>query len=251
MRALVLLVALALCSPLRASADDTPAAPPPLEQEGAPEPLPEPPATTAEGVHYTGAHPLGDGGYCYETGAHVHEAAPAEPLAPAYRDCDGQLCYVGDPVPYGYEGSVVGYEGTHPLVVPVVSYCYLPGFHYHVAAPDPVFAAWYAFFNGAWKYRGSVTVAYTRDRARYDRPAPRLGALPAHARLMRLARRFYTAAARQRLAHEGGRLVLRLGARAGAARTQRAATAPRNPAQARPATARTRPAPPSQPPPRR
>ena len=79
MRALVLLVALALCSPLRASADDTPAAPPPLEQEGAPEPLPEPPATTAEGVHYTGAHPLGDGGYCYETGAHVHEAAPAEP----------------------------------------------------------------------------------------------------------------------------------------------------------------------------
>jgi hypothetical protein len=103
----------------------------------------------AKPVKYAGLHPRTgqpDGGLCHIQAVHVHGAAPAN--APVlYRLHDGVYFFIGDPVPFGYEGPRHGYYGHHPVVINVVlgqdadkdhvEYCYLDGPHYHSYAPPP------------------------------------------------------------------------------------------------------------------
>lgn len=98
---------------------------------------------------YVGVHPIGKkhgGGLCHIEVAHVHAyAPPGKPIE--YRDHDGWSFFVGDPVPYEYEGPRHRYHGAHPIHVDVVvddpsyaqnhhvEFCYLRGPHFHGYAP--------------------------------------------------------------------------------------------------------------------
>ena len=101
----------------------------------------------AKPVKYVGMHPRTgqpDGGLCHIQAVHVHTAVPAHAQV-LYRLHDGVYFFIGDPVPFGYEGPRHGYYGHHPLVINVilqeeaekdhVEYCYLDGPHFHTYEP--------------------------------------------------------------------------------------------------------------------
>jgi hypothetical protein len=98
-------------------------------------------------VRFVGIHPVVaeyGGGFCYIEVPHVHVYKPdrADVL---YRHHDDGYHFVGDPVPYGYEGPKHAYYGHHPVDVDFVigddgdhtEYCYLEGPHYHPWGPPP------------------------------------------------------------------------------------------------------------------
>jgi hypothetical protein len=188
---------------------------------------------------YATPHPLDGGGFCDVLEPHSHAAPPSEALEHLYRTCGDALCFAGDPMPFGYRGDAFAYDGHHPIVVapsalvlPVavtampwvvplavspaddasiaahaLGYCYLAGFHYHAFAPDPLLAAWYRFFSGAWVYRGPVRVeVYEAGRARYERNSSAWAKLPAHQRTIRRSSAMYSTQARRRLAATFGQL---------------------------------------------
>src|SRR5262245_51948277 len=95
-------------------------------------------------VRYAGIHPVAKGeggGICHIEFPHVH-VYPANKLE--YRVVAENNVFVGDPVPYGYDGPKYAYKGAHPIQVnviagtpePYVHYCYLSGPHYHYFEPE-------------------------------------------------------------------------------------------------------------------
>jgi hypothetical protein len=112
-------------------------------------------AAQAEARPYRGPHPVDHrGNWHLQDSVHVHDelAVGTEPFA----SVDGVLVFLGDPVEYGYDGSVWRYRGVHPLPARIGGYCGLESEHRHPFAPegqyrreDGVFV-----FNGA--LRGGV-----------------------------------------------------------------------------------------------
>src|SRR5262245_9087591 len=72
-------------------------------------------AAPAEAKHfkYRSRHPF-RGGFCHIEVVHVHAYAPSD--ARLYRVVDGEYYFVGDPVPFGYDGPKHSYYGAHPVV---------------------------------------------------------------------------------------------------------------------------------------
>lgn len=101
----------------------------------------------AKGVKYAGVHPRTgkpDGGLCYLETVHVHALPPGSEAL--YRHANGVYLFVGDPVPFGYEGEKHEFYGHHPVTVSLILgdrggdedlYCYLDGPHWHVFPPPP------------------------------------------------------------------------------------------------------------------
>jgi hypothetical protein len=103
----------------------------------------------AKQVKYVGIHPRtgkANGGLCHVRAIHVHPVAPAS-ASVLYRVHDGIYFFIGDPVPFGYEGPKHQYYGHHPVTFSVVigkdladdqdqvEYCYLEGPHFHFFEP--------------------------------------------------------------------------------------------------------------------
>src|SRR5262249_17096487 len=86
----------------------------------------------AEQVMYMGPHPLGaspSDGYCFIEVPHVHVTAPPPKVRVLYQVNHGEYDFVGDPVPFGYEGPKYAYYGHHPVRVD----------YYDDGPHDPVF----------------------------------------------------------------------------------------------------------------
>ncbi len=103
----------------------------------------------AKPVKFAGLHPRTgepNGGLCHIQAVHVHGAAPAHAQV-LYRQHGDAYVFIGDPVPFGYEGPRHSYYGHHPVVINViinvevdvddVEYCYHDGPHYHSYPPPP------------------------------------------------------------------------------------------------------------------
>lgn len=89
-------------------------------------------------------HPAAGGGFCETAGAHVHDYAPVDPAAFLRRD--GLWFFIGDPVVFGYRGTVYRFDGPHEIAGSGSeggTVCSMRGVHHHlyapvvVAAPDP------------------------------------------------------------------------------------------------------------------
>jgi hypothetical protein len=126
-------------------------------------------------VRYVGVHPVVaeyGGGFCYIEFPHVHVYEPQRPDV-LYRPHDDGHHFVGDPVPYGYEGPKHAYYGHHPIDVDFVvgddgdhtEYCYLEGPHYHPYGPPP--EGHFALKGGVYFYAGDFPRVYTEARPRY------------------------------------------------------------------------------------
>ena len=104
-------------------------------------------ATAPPPVKYAGIHPRTgrpEGGVCYIQFVHAHRFEPANAHV-LYRIHGGAYFFIGDPVPFGYDGARHSYYGHHPVLVNAVledeasddhvEYCYLDGPHFHSYAP--------------------------------------------------------------------------------------------------------------------
>jgi hypothetical protein len=131
-------------------------------------------ADRGQQVRYVGVHPLGKahgGGLCHIEAPHVHVWSPPDAKV-HYRDHDGHLYFVGDPVAYGWAGPRHSYYGHHPVRVDVVvgddhedtEYCYLDGAHYHTYAPAPALEAKFKVVAGASWYVGEPDPVYVSAR---------------------------------------------------------------------------------------
>ncbi|WP_375758795.1 hypothetical protein [Corallococcus exercitus] len=106
-------------------------------------------AAEAKQWKYAGMHPRTGqpaDGLCHIEMMHVHTAAPMY-VDTLYRTHDNAYVFIGDPTPFGYEGTRHPYYGHHPVVLNViinidvdvdtVEYCYHDGPHYHAYPPPP------------------------------------------------------------------------------------------------------------------
>jgi hypothetical protein len=128
-------------------------------------------------TRYVGIHPIPKdqgGGTCYIEVPHVHVYLVADAKL-QYRDHDGALYFVGDPVAYGYDGPKYAYNGPHPVRVDVVvgddredeEYCYINGPHFHAYEPPPVLDADFKLEGGAYWYVGTPPRAFVEARPVY------------------------------------------------------------------------------------
>ena len=139
-----------------------------------------PPSPVATQIAYVGVHPIpveAGGGFCNIEGPHVHIYRP-EHADELYRVVAGSYLFIGDPVPFGYDGPKHVYDGRHPIPVDeLVSrehaehdgtvYCYLDGPHYHIYAPPPSLS--FVERGNAYWYTGAWSPSYQRDAARYQK----------------------------------------------------------------------------------
>jgi hypothetical protein len=133
---------------------------------------------SAKQVRYVGVHPIAadvGGGFCYIEVPHIHVYTPAKAEV-LYREHDGGHFFVGDPVPYGYEGPKHAYYGPHPIPVDVVleeseldgdeiEYCYLDGPHYHYYTPSAQLK--FKVKGGVSFFVGDLPPAYVEAKPRY------------------------------------------------------------------------------------
>lgn len=131
---------------------------------------------------YHGGHPLSvkpEAGFCYIEVPHVHAHSIHKKHKPLYREHQGHLVFVADPVAYGYEGPQHTYYGHHPIAVDVVlgheasyasgqqlEFCYLEGPHYHPFDPQPGLS--FEASAGASWYVGDLPSAYVDGKARFS-----------------------------------------------------------------------------------
>lgn len=115
---------------------------------------------------YVGIHPLASDALCSIEGPHVH-MQPPERADVLYRVHDGRYHFIGDPVPFGYDGPTHAYFGHHPVVFEDTvdeTFCYLDGPHFHVFVPPSVS---FELRGGAYWYTGSWPKSYQDDARRY------------------------------------------------------------------------------------
>ena len=125
----------------------------------------------ARQVRFVGMHPIpGEygGGFCQIDFPHVHVYDPPNANV-MYRNHNDGYAFVGDPVPYGYDGPKYAYYGPHPVTTEdgVEEYDYLEGPHYHAYAP--VVQADYKLKGGVYFYGGHFPQVYYDARPRYTR----------------------------------------------------------------------------------
>jgi len=131
------------------------------------------PARADHLARYAGMHPIAaeyGGGFCYIEYPHVHVYDPQKPDV-LYRQTDDGYYFVGDPVPYGYEGPKHAYYGPHPIQDELgdVEYCYIDGPHYHSLPPPVTVAASFKLKGGVYFYDGHFPQVYYDARPRYAR----------------------------------------------------------------------------------
>lgn len=138
-------------------------------------------AAQAKAFRFVGHHPLGGdprGGYCYIEVPHVHAFLPARAEV-IYRVHDDAYFFIGDPVPFGYDGPRHAYVGGHPLHLDLVvgedgpeavEFCYLEGPHYHAFGPRP--DAKFVAKGGVYWFVGERPAEVAQDR-------PKLGKINA------------------------------------------------------------------------
>jgi hypothetical protein len=124
-------------------------------------------------VRYEGMHPVPaeyGGGFCEIDFPHVHVFEPQRPDV-LYRAHDHGYAFVGDPVPYGYQGPKHAFYGPHPIQDEAgdVEYCYLDGPHYHSLPPPATVAASFKLKGGVYFYGGHFPQTYYEARPRYSR----------------------------------------------------------------------------------
>lgn len=127
----------------------------------------------AHQVRYEGPHPIPaevGGGFCQIDFPHVHVFEPQRPDV-LYRNHDGGYAFVGDPVPYGYEGPKHAYYGPHPMQDERgdAEYCYIDGPHYHALPPPATVSASFKLKGGVYFYDGHFPQVYYDARPRYAR----------------------------------------------------------------------------------
>lgn len=127
----------------------------------------------AHQVRYEGPHPIpaeAGGGYCQIDFPHVHVFEPQKPDV-LYRNHEGGYAFVGDPVPYGYEGPKHAYYGPHPMQDERgdTEYCYIEGPHYHSLPPPVAVAPDFHLKGGVYFYSGHFPQTYYDARPRYAR----------------------------------------------------------------------------------
>jgi hypothetical protein len=120
-------------------------------------------------VRFIGIHPIAaeyGGGFCYIELPHVHVYEPTRADV-LYRPHDDGHYFVGDPVPYGYEGPKHAYYGPHPIAIDHddTEYCYLDGPHYHPFGPPD--GGSFTLKAGVYFYAGDLPRVYTEQRPRY------------------------------------------------------------------------------------
>jgi len=139
-----------------------------------------PSAMVAKQIAYVGVHPIpveAGGGFCDIEGPHVHIYRP-EHADELYRVVGGSYLFIGDPVPFGYDGPRHAYHGRHPIPVDeLVSrdhaehdgtvYCYLDGPHYHIYTPPSALS--FVERGNAYWYTGAWTPSYQHDAPRYQK----------------------------------------------------------------------------------
>lgn len=138
-----------------------------------PAPAPYVPPPQEERARFLGAHPIAarlGGGYCYIDVPHVHPYGPDHPAL--YQRVGEDYLFVGDPVPFGYEGPKTVYYGHHPVIVagevapPRPVYCSLRGPHYHDYPPPQ--APGYQVQNNVVFYVGPLDPEYARVRPQLE-----------------------------------------------------------------------------------
>lgn len=131
-------------------------------------------AVWAKNVKYAGMHPRTgkpNGGLCYVEAVHVHPLAPSN--ASLYRTQNGIHVFVGDPLPFGYEGPKHRFYGHHPitvdLIVPDFSdetvYCYIDGPHWHSHEPPHSHA--FVEKEEVHYFSGEYPETYHREKDRF------------------------------------------------------------------------------------
>lgn len=138
------------------------------------------PQVAPKRIAYVGVHPIPaaeGGGFCNIEGPHVHIYRPAH-ADELYRVIHGSYLFVGDPVPFGYDGPRHAYSGRHPVPVDELVrgehpehdgavFCYLDGPHYHIYAPPPGLA--FVLRGDAYWYVGDWPRSYQLDGPRYQK----------------------------------------------------------------------------------
>lgn len=127
----------------------------------------------ANQVRYEGMHPVPSeygGGFCEIDFPHVHVFEPQRPDV-LYRAHDHGYAFVGDPVPYGYQGPKHAFYGPHPMQDEAgdVEYCYLEGPHYHSLPPPATVATNFRLKGGVYFYSGHFPQTYYEAKPRYAR----------------------------------------------------------------------------------
>lgn len=134
----------------------------------------------AKQITFVDVHPIpaeAGGGFCNIDGPHVHVYRP-DHAGELYRVVGGSYLFIGDPVPFGYDGPKHVYSGRHPIPVDELVpgehhehdgsvYCYLDGPHYHVYAPPP--ALKFVERGNAYWYVGDWSRSYQTDAPRYQK----------------------------------------------------------------------------------
>lgn len=119
-------------------------------------------------------HPAAGGGFCELAGAHVHDYAPIDPSAFVLRD--GLWFFVGDPVVFGYRGTVYRFDGPHEVTGSEgFAACTRAGVHYHLYPPAVVAGADSTVLVTPW-LPARAAYPYWWD----DRPRRRAEPRPAH-----------------------------------------------------------------------
>lgn len=138
------------------------------------------PQVAPKQVAYVGVHPIPaaeGGGFCDIEGPHVHIYLPAH-ADELYRVIQGRYLFVGDPVPFGYDGPRHAYSGRHPVPVDELVpgdhpehdgavFCYLDGPHYHIYVPPPGLT--FVLRGDAYWYLGDWPRSYQLDGPRYQK----------------------------------------------------------------------------------
>ena len=129
-------------------------------------------------VVYAGVHPIPaaeGGGFCDIEGPHVHIYRP-DHGDELYRVVGGAYLFVGDPVPFGYDGPKHAFYGPHPIPVDEIVvgphsehdgavFCYLDGPHYHIYVPPPTLT--FTERGGAYWYTGQWPRSYQVDAPKF------------------------------------------------------------------------------------
>ena len=145
-------------------------------------------ATAAGPVKYAGIHPRTgrpEGGVCYIQFFHAHRFEPANATV-LYRMHAGAYFFIGDPVPFGYDGPRYSYYGHHPVLVNAVldleadadhvAYCYLEGPHFHSYPPQR--GQRFVEKDGVYYYAGEYPPEYEQNRSDLSRVNGIYRALP-------------------------------------------------------------------------
>ncbi|HYX93375.1 MAG TPA: hypothetical protein VE782_17565 [Myxococcaceae bacterium] len=127
----------------------------------------------AKGIKYAGIHPRTgkpEGGLCFIEFVHVHTSTPFDPAL--YQQRGDVWIFVGDPVPFGYEGPRYRYYGHHPVTMNLlvtggegVLYCYLDGPHWHAYQPPEDYK--FVEKDDVHYYAGDYPPEYEKEKPRY------------------------------------------------------------------------------------